>query len=197
MAIASPEAAKSKNSGKATKAKASSPSSSTESIKLKPSKLKLLNTIVYLMKMRNVEFIEKANLSAQSGVGGASTIRAALKYFKDNGLVIVNGKHVGATALGISLADPDAIQVPTDNEAYHKSFKEKKKLTERDIMVFDLLSDGRTMNKHDIVEHFGWELNSTWRAIVSRLKKAGALETKGDMMRLTDDMFPIKDRPRN
>ena len=157
---------------------------------------KILNAVAS-NKAQFDEGTEMEQLPALTGIAGASTIRNGLAALKKQSLVIVVAKVAHATPKGMDCADLSAVaELPKTNQEHHETIKTVRKLKTKEIELFDKLSDGRVHSKNDIRKAMGIGGDSTWRNLMTALKKRGILEYPGKGgLQLTKKMFPFEPRP--
>ena len=156
--------------------------------------MKILNAAA-ANKVKTGDDLDRNQISALSGVLGASTIRNALTALKKSQLVEVTASKVIVTEQGMEEADPGEISVPTSNTQYHKQTKQHFKLKPKTCAIFDLLADGRKHTRQEIADCLcDGKTNSTFRNAVAPLNKHKLMERDGNSFWLVDKMFPIVTR---
>ena len=156
---------------------------------------KILNVLAARKVKLNNDEVDKKKLAGYADIA-ASTMRGALAKLAGEKLVIQTSEYVTITDLGMKLADPDAVDVPTTNDQKHKQVKEKKLTNDKQRALFDALIDGRTKDKTNVASSIGMDVKkSTWRGLVAKMAQDNIIEHQGKTIRLHKDMFPIVPRP--
>ena len=152
---------------------------------------KVLDTAAMLVVTTGKNPVERHRVVQMLGTMGNSTLANALTKLKKLEWMKVEPKSLEVTELGMENADTDNEEAVTTNEEHHAQIKEKYKLKDKEIMLFDLLADGATHDAKIISTEMGMKMNSTWANLKTSLKKKGILEFQGKTLKLTDDMFPF------
>lgn len=157
-------------------------------------KMKILNAAA-ATKATTGEDLDRDQISALSGVSGASTIRNALAALKKSHWIEVTPTKIIVTPTGWKVADPCQASVPTSNAEYHETTKKHFKLKPKACAVFDFLVDGRKYERQAIADAvFDGKTNSTFRNTLAALNKHKLIEREGSLIWLADKMFPIVSR---
>ena len=161
-------------------------------IKLKPAETKVLNVLAARKATFDEEEVEKSKIAGYAKMGG-STMRNAISALLKKGLITVKNGRASITKEGLQHANPDAMDMPTSNEAHHD--KVKATLKKNEVALFDTLMDGLPQDKKTTAKAIGMETNSTWRNMLAKLLKDNIIQYEGQNVRLHKDMFPIIPRP--
>jgi hypothetical protein len=187
--------------GKARVNKEISPAKKSCSLKvMKPTgaTAKLLN-IAAAWKVKYGEDIERKMLPIIAGISGKSTVRNGYAALKKVNLITTTSTHVIVTEEGMEQSDIGSVTLadrPTTNMEVLEQRKIDLKLTMKGVQVVDFMSDGSIHTKDDIAnECFGGKRNSTFRNLMSDLKKKNVFEFVGSSVRLHKDWFPFGGRP--
>ena len=157
----------------------------------------VLNYLAAMKSKYDINEVDKTKLGALAKIKGASTLRKALAYHKQNGNIEVVGKMVSITKKGMDEADTtefDNIKIATTNDEKHEQVKEG--LKKKQIELFDAMKDGRVYAKETLRLKLNMENNSTWRKLLASLVNLKIAEYYPDSksIRLTDGMFPVVPR---
>ena len=186
-----------KSNSKAAAAKKST-STKHKIVSLGPTPMKILN-VAALQKVQFGKDLDKSQISVLTGIGGGSTIRKGLAALKKQEYIEVDGGNVIITDKGMDNADLSSIDLaslPKTNRDHHETIKTQRKLTAKEIAVFDTLADGRVYTKEKVRIATGSQKNSTWRKLLASLKNKNVLEyPDANSLQLTKEMFPFEPRP--
>ncbi|CAB9504488.1 expressed unknown protein [Seminavis robusta] len=146
--------------------------------------------------------VERARLSFLTNIDGKSTIANALTKLKSLGWMTVSGKEVTITKLGMENADQDALAaaaaaIPKTNADHWEKVKEKNKLNPKQTELVELLQDGKTHDKKQVIMEVYEKSNSTSANALTFLKKLKIIEVAKGKIRLHDEMFPVEPRPED
>jgi hypothetical protein len=108
---------------------------------------------------------DKKQLSALTGIAGASTIRKALADLQRRLLIIVDGSLVRPTSAGIDEVGDNVNLVlhtlPSTDADHHKLVQTSKNLSNKEIQIFQYLSKGCPVVKEDMRQDLDYAKNST------------------------------------
>lgn len=152
---------------------------------------KVLDTAAMLVMTTGENPLERQSLVQMIGTMGKSTLANAFTKLKKLGWMNVNAKSVEVTDLGMENADTDNVKIVTTNEEHQAQLKEKLKLKDREMELFDLLVDGEIHDAETIAKEMGMKMNSTWANLKTSLKKKGILDFQGKTLKLSDKMYPF------
>ena len=155
---------------------------------------KVLNVTAMLARLSGCNNVSKEKMIAFvkcEGVTGNSTIRNALAKHKKAGLLVVAPKVITITEEGLSQADINVDLAFANNEEYQKKIQEQMKLKPSACELMQELVGGRVRNKKEVAAALGMKMNSTWRNLLTPLKKLNILAYDKGTIQLTDDMFPF------
>jgi hypothetical protein len=162
-------------------------------IRLNPAETKVLNVLAARKAKFDEDQIEKNKIQNYAKIGG-STMRKAIASLCKMKLVTQGSGVASITKEGMQYADPEAIDIPTSNDAHHD--KVKSTLNDKEVALFNFLQDGLSHAKKDAANSIPMEMNSTWRKLLAKLAKDNIVEHSGKTVRLHKDMFPIIPRPK-
>merc|ERR1712157_101881 len=96
------------------------------------------------------------------------------------------------TPKGLASAKPIKDMSASTNEEYQRKVFEQHKITGNALNLVQILQDGnKHLKKNICLDVLNMKMNSTWKNMLSKLKKLNIVAFDKDTISLSDDMYPL------
>eukprot|EP00977_Amphora_coffeiformis_P024593 scaffold16355_cov170-Amphora_coffeaeformis.AAC.5 len=178
----SPKVTKAKTSSVAKKPRTSQSSSGGET-----AAMRIMKAIASQMAMGKGDKVDRALVQTLALMPSKKSFDTTLLNMKKQDLVMYDKPTVWLTERGLETVGPEAIQVPTSNDAMLAKLKEQIK-GKKPREIYGILTDGNAYSRAELAAKMKMEDNKSFGTYVSSLSKI--VERQGNQIRLPDIAFP-------